>query len=126
MQTIEAHVFHHGYAYRQGGDEYLILVPSLSSLMANAFLDELRCELANLEYPDIQGRTTASIGLCVVDPDCPLTDRELRERAGQAKQFAKHHGKNCIATFKGPRFTADELIVVSPPERTGSAAAQPP
>ena len=91
--------------------------------MAIAFLDELRGKLAKLEYPDIQGPTTVSTGLCVVEPDCPLTDRELRDRAGQAKQFAKEHGKNCIATFKGPRFTTDELIVVSPPERTSPAAS---
>ncbi len=126
MQTVEAHVFHHGYAYRQGGDEYLILVPSLSRPLAIGFLDELRCKLANLEYPDIQGNTTVSIGLCIVEADCPLTDRELLARANQAKQFAKEHGRNCIATFKGPRFTPDELIVVSPPERTGAAATQSP
>ncbi len=45
MQTLEAHVFHHGYAYRQGGDEYLILVPSLSKQLAIAFLDELRSKV---------------------------------------------------------------------------------
>jgi hypothetical protein len=31
MQAIEAHVYQHGFAYRQGGDEYLVLLPSLSS-----------------------------------------------------------------------------------------------
>jgi len=126
MQAIEAHIFHHGYAYRQGGDEYLILVPSLSRPMAIAFLEELRSKLAKLQYPEILTRTTVSIGLCVVEADCSLTDRELRDRASQAKQFAKEHGKNCIATFRGPRFTADELTVVSPSERTGPATAQPP
>ena len=30
MQAIEAHLFQHGYAYRQGGDEYLVIVPGLS------------------------------------------------------------------------------------------------
>jgi diguanylate cyclase (GGDEF)-like protein len=113
MQTIEAHVFHHGYAYRQGGDEYLILIPSLSKPLAIAFLDELRCKLATLKYPDIEGKTTVSIGLCIVEPDCPLTDRELRDRASQAKQFAKKNGKNRIATVEEPHFVAKELEVVS-------------
>lgn len=116
MQAVEAHVFHHGYAYRQGGDEYLVLIPSLSRLLAIAFLDELRRNLANLPYPDIAGKTTVSVGLCVVEPDCPLTDRELRERASQAKQFAKDNGRNCIATFDGPRFIVDELKIVRPME----------
>lgn len=114
MQSVEAHVFHHGYAYRQGGDEYLILIPSLSKNLAIAFMDELRCELATLKYPDIDGVTTVSIGVCLVEPDCPLTHRELRDRASQAKHFAKEKGKNCIATYEGPRFVREELRIVKP------------
>lgn len=112
MQAIEAHVFHHGYAYRQGGDEYLILIPSLSKELAIAFLGELRGKLAQLQYPDIDGNTTVSIGLCIVEPDCPLTDRELRDRASLAKNFAKDNGRDCIAWYDGPRFIPDELCVV--------------
>jgi diguanylate cyclase (GGDEF)-like protein len=115
MQTVEAHLFHHGYAYRQGGDEYLILLPSLSRPLAVAFLDELRRKLANLAYPDVKEKTTVSIGLCVVDSDCLLTDRELLGRANRAKQFAKEKGKNCIATYNGPRFIEEELELVSAP-----------
>jgi diguanylate cyclase (GGDEF)-like protein len=114
MQTVEAHVFQHGYAYRQGGDEYLILVPSMSRRLSIAFLDELRCKLAELGYPDIEGNTTVSIGLCIVESDCPLTDRELRDRANHAKNFAKKNHKNCIATYDGPRFIEQELKVVAP------------
>ena len=63
---------------------------------------------------DIEGNATVSIGVCIAEPDCPLTDRELRDRANQAKKFAKEHGKNCIATFEGSRFIAEELRVVRP------------
>lgn len=114
MQTLEAHVFHHGYAYRQGGDEYLIILPSLSGKLAIELLDELRVKLATLKYPDIEGSTTVSIGLCIAEPDCPLTDRELRDRANEAKKLAKKHDKNCIATYHGPRLVAEELRVVRP------------
>jgi GGDEF domain-containing protein len=114
MQTVEAHVFHHGYAYRQGGDEYLLLVPSLSAQLAVQFLDELRRKLAGLSYPEIARKTTVSVGLCIVESNCPLTDRELRDKASQAKQFAKTHGKNCIASYQGRRFSAEDLIVVAP------------
>lgn len=112
MQAMEAQVFHHGYAYRQGGDEYLLLIPSLSKPLAVAFLDELRQKLAALNYPEIVERTTVSIGMCVVEPDCPLTDRELRDRAVHAKNFAKANGKNCLATYDGSEFVAAELRVV--------------
>jgi diguanylate cyclase (GGDEF)-like protein len=114
MQTIEAHVFHHGYAYRQGGDEYLMIVPSLSRSLSVEFLDELRGKLADLKYPGIEGQTTVSVGLCVVEPDCHLTDRELLDRASLAKKLAKEQGRNRIATYKRPRFEAGELTVVRP------------
>jgi diguanylate cyclase (GGDEF)-like protein len=106
MQTVEAHVYHHGFAYRQGGDEYLMLLPSLSKELAIAFLDELRCKLAALQYPEINGAPTVSIGVCLAEPDCPLTDRDLRDRANQAK--------NRIATYEGPRLVPDELRIVRP------------
>jgi diguanylate cyclase (GGDEF)-like protein len=115
MQAVEAHLYHHGYAYRQGGEEYLILLPSLSRLLAVAFLDELRCKLADLAYPDVAEKTTVSIGLCVVDSDCLLTDRELLDRANGAKQFAKKSGKNRIASYQGSRFIEQELEVVKAP-----------
>jgi diguanylate cyclase (GGDEF)-like protein len=114
MRTLEAHVYHHGFAYRQGGDEYLVLLPGFSRDLALDFLDELRRVLADLRYPDIDGTTTVSIGACLAEPDCPLTDRELRERANQAKEFAKKQGKNCLATYQGPRLVKDELVVARP------------
>jgi GGDEF domain-containing protein len=92
----------------------LILLPSLSRPLALAFLDELRGKLGELMYPDINGSTTVSIGVCMAGPDCPLTDRELRDRANLAKKFAKDHGKNCLATYEGARFVPEELRVVRP------------
>jgi diguanylate cyclase (GGDEF)-like protein len=75
--ALEAHVHHHGDAYRQGGDEYRVLLPSESRPLAVAFLAELRAKVAALKYPEIDGATTVSIGRCILDPDCPLTEREL-------------------------------------------------
>ena len=112
LQTVEAHLYYHGYAYQEGGDEITCLIPSLSRRLAIDFLDELRCKLADLAYQDVQERTTVSIGLCIVEADCPLTDRELRDRASLAKKFAKEQGRNRIATYKGPRLMRQELEVV--------------
>ena len=67
-----------------------------------------------MKYPDIDGSTTVSIGVCIAGPDCSLTDRELRDRANQAKKFAKDHDKNCLATYDGLRFVPEELRVVRP------------
>jgi diguanylate cyclase (GGDEF)-like protein len=112
LQTVEAHVYQHGYAYQEGGDEVTILIPSLSRSLAIHFLDELRSKLCRLEYPDIKEKTTVSIGISIADPDCPLTDRELRDASSQAKKFAKENGRNCIATYKGTDFAQQELAIV--------------
>lgn len=114
MRALEAQVAFHGHAYRQGGDEYMILLPGLSRELAITFLDELRRKLGELQYPEVEARTTVSIGLCVADPDCPLTDRELREKANFAESFAKRQGRNCIATYRTSQLFAESLYVAAP------------
>jgi diguanylate cyclase (GGDEF)-like protein len=114
MRALEAHLAFHGHAYRQGGDEYLLLLPGMSRELALAFLDELRHKLAALHYPDVEAKTTVSIGLCVADADSAMTDRELRERANAAEAFAKRAGRNCIATYRNNQLLADDLYVAAP------------
>ena len=115
LQAVEAHVYQHGFAYHEGGDEILIIVPSFSRELSIAFLDELRRKLAALDYQDIEGKTTVSVGLCIVEADCPLTDHEVRERASRAKKFAKENGRNCIATYARSRLLEEELEIAKPP-----------
>jgi GGDEF domain-containing protein len=119
---IEAHVYHHGHAYRQGGDEYLVIVPSVSREFAIFFFDDLRKKIAALSYWDVPEKTTVSIGLCVADANCSFTDRELLERANLAKKCAKENKKNCIATFKNERLNPDDLEVVQVEVSVRSAA----
>lgn len=114
MQALEALVYEHGYAYRYGGDEYIVLLPNLSYELGLHFLDHLRLHLSNIEYREIENRTTVSIGFCCIDSDCPLTDREVEERANKAKNFAKDNGKNRIATYRGSRYENADLYIASP------------
>ncbi len=110
LQAVEAHIYHHGYAYQEGGDELFILIPSLSKALVIAFLEELRIKLSKLKYPEIEGSTTVSMGMVMVEPDCALTDRELRDASSQAKKFAKENGRNCIATFQSSRIDSKDLV----------------
>ena len=50
MRLIEAHVFQHGFAYRYGGDEYMILLPNLSKPLAINFLESLRNAISGTKY----------------------------------------------------------------------------
>jgi diguanylate cyclase (GGDEF)-like protein len=105
MQILEEHVFEHGFAYRHGGDEYAMIVPNLDAALAINFFDIVRRRVSDLIYADIEENTTISIGVCSVTSDCFLTDREILERANQAKNFAKSNGKNCIANYSDSGLT---------------------
>jgi diguanylate cyclase (GGDEF)-like protein len=114
MHTLESHVYYHGFAYRYGGDEYVLLLPNMSVELTIRFLDLLRADVEAIKYRNVESSTTISIGFCHADSDCFLTDREIEERANKAKNFAKEKGKNRIATYKGANFADSDLHIVAP------------
>lgn len=117
MAKIEAHTFNHGFAYRHGGDEFVLILPNMNFEMATVSLDILRRDIENLQYAGIKNTATISIGFIYIDSDCFLTDREIVEKANKAKKFAKGiltEGKNRIATYSGTHFDEEDLYVVNP------------
>lgn len=114
MRELEACVFFRGYAYRQGGDEYIVLLPNVDGRMSLPLLNDIRRRLEALSYGNVDERTTVSIGVCVVDPECFLTEREVEERANRAKNHAKEKGRNCIVAYHGSLFRDEDLYVASP------------
>lgn len=114
MRALEAAVFARGYAYRYGGDEYAILLPNADEDAAVLTLESIRMAVQNLTYRGVDEHTTVSIGMCCLPPDCFLTDREAESRANAAKNFAKEHGKNRIASYRGSLFRPDDLFIVTP------------
>ena len=101
MSALEAHVYHHGHAYRYGGDEYVVLLPNMSSLQACQFLESFQNKLENLKFFKINKRLEVSIGILEVSENDIETDREIEDKAAKAKNFAKESQKNCIAAYKG-------------------------
>lgn len=114
MEKLESLVFAHGYAYRHGGDEFVLILPNMTYELALVFLDIVRRSIEKVKYPGIDVGTTVSIGFVHVGSDCFLTNREVVEKANIAKKFAKTQGKNRIATFRGLLFYEDELGIVIP------------
>ena len=113
MMAMEAHVFNHGYAYRFGGDEYVLLLPNFGKSEAVQLLRAFKERLARLEFPEIDRNPTVSIGLCVIDQDCFLTDSEVLERANRAKQTAKSGTKDGMAEVTGPMYSMDGIGLIS-------------
>jgi len=112
MQTLESHVYAHGWAYRFGGDEYILLLPNISSDSILPFLRSLQEKLRSLTVAGIDERITVSMGLCIIAADAILTDAEVQRKANNAKEFAKKSGKNCIAMSKSPFFLEKDLHLV--------------
>lgn len=99
MRVLEAATYRQGYAYRFGGDEYAFLLPNRGQEDAVQFFHRLQADLAAADYGDSNVRPTVSVGVCEVRQDSPLTDRQVEEHAATAKNFAKQHGKDCVAGF---------------------------
>jgi diguanylate cyclase (GGDEF)-like protein len=112
MELMESHVHTHGFAYRYGGDEYVLLLPNMSLALGIGFIKEFQQKLAMISYRGIAEKTTVSIGALFVSADCFLTEREIEDRANRAKTFAKKSGKNCIAAYRGGFYDDNELAIV--------------
>ena len=109
MELLEAHVFAHGHAYRFGGDEYVVLLPNYPREDAVRLVRRFQSALRELPLPGIEETPTVSAGICPVDPDCILTDREVLERANRAKNHAKAQGKDRVAWYRGELYRDDQL-----------------
>jgi diguanylate cyclase (GGDEF)-like protein len=112
MSALEAHLYSHGYAYRYGGDEYVIILPNMSSYQSIDFLRSFQGTIRTLEYFGIDKHIEVSIGLFEVFEDSHHTDREIEELVASAKDYAKEKGKNCIATYKNRSFAREDLYIV--------------
>jgi diguanylate cyclase (GGDEF)-like protein len=116
MRTLEAHVFGRGHAYRQGGDEYLAILPNAGQQEALQILAGFQRRLTDVPYPGIEERPTVSIGFMVIDQDSCLTSSEARGYANAAAAFAKEQqGKGCIATAEDHSAFRGDFIVISRP-----------
>jgi diguanylate cyclase (GGDEF)-like protein len=102
LELLESWVFGHGHAYRFGGDEYVIVLPNVSRQMAVVMLDELRQRVLEARFRSKEVRLSITQGVCRVDPECPLTDREILARSNAAKAFAKTAKKGSIAFVEAP------------------------
>lgn len=109
MEALEAHLFGRGHVYRFGGDEYVMLLPNADEDWAKQIVESLQARLAALSYRGVDEHPTISVGLCVLDDDSILTDREAQEAANRAKAFAKVHRKGAIASFGGPLYRDQDL-----------------
>lgn len=99
MSAIESHMYCHGYAYRYGGDEYVMLMPNRNIEQAKTHLKDFQTRISKLEYHLITERPTVSIGVIEIDKSTYMTNYEIEKLAVEAKNKAKANGINTIAYF---------------------------
>jgi diguanylate cyclase (GGDEF)-like protein len=104
MRVFETFVAERGYAYRFGGDEYVLLLANTTLEEACRALTLLRARLAHLRFEGIAHPVTASVGMVLVEPDTHLTNHEVLHRAQEAKRRAKEAGRDCVWTYRDWRF----------------------
>lgn len=94
QRMIAALVDDHGYAYAEGGDEFIIMLPNTNTVLAEAFasilLESIRSTVFTVGEAEV--KVTASAGIASsMNPD----DRQAcREAASSAKRDAKQQGKD--------------------------------
>ena len=114
MSALEGFVFGRGYAYREGGDEYLVILPGASHTEAAHFFDSLREHLATVSYPILKevAGPTVSIGVCTAETSERLTALQIQQFANGAKAHAKTAGRNRVACYIAGQPRADEALTI--------------
>jgi len=99
QKLITDFVAGHGFAYAEGGDEVILLFPNTGHRAGVAFCEDLR-ELIRTRSFDVDDEVvgiTISIG---VTHDAGGKVEDLQQRANEAKNHSKKHGKNCTSIFE--------------------------
>lgn len=81
--------------FRFGGEEFVVLLRSISLEHARAALERLRAAIEVYEFPQI-GHITISIGFAAATADMPV---QIIGCADQALYYAKEHGRNQVRYY---------------------------
>ncbi|MBI1891465.1 MAG: GGDEF domain-containing protein [Burkholderiales bacterium] len=85
--------------FRFGGEEFVILLRSVTLESARKALDRFRQTVEKYDFPQV-GNVTVSVGFVSITPDTPVV---ILGHADQALYFAKEHGRNQVCFY-------DELV----------------
>lgn len=95
IQTlIAALVDARGFAYGEGGDEFVVTLPNTSANLAVAFVEVLLEEIRSAEFVVSEERVTVTASAGIACADSPDEWESCRDAASKAKQAAKDAGRN--------------------------------
>ena len=117
-ELIRTHLRLIDYAFRYGGDEFVLVLPQTGKEAAVAVAERMRELLHSSRFLKDDGlnvAVTASFGVASYPVD-GTTRKELLAKADEAMYSAKHAGRNAVAA-------ASRAVVAEPPPE--AAAAEP-
>jgi diguanylate cyclase (GGDEF)-like protein len=83
------------FAGRNGGEEFLVLLPSTEASGAFTLAEKLRVALSEINIPMVSRRVTASIGVAIF-PENAADARGLEKAADHALYAAKRNGRDRV------------------------------
>ena len=89
-------------ACRYGGEEFTIILPDVTPVVASERAESIRLAVKNLQLPmdrEVYGEFSVSIGIALYPTDGDASDLLLR-RADQALYRAKRAGRNQVVSFE--------------------------
>jgi len=94
MRVLEAFVFGRGFAYRHGGDEYVLIMPNVKTDEAGAVFEALCKQVRDTKYGDNVPGVTVSVGYTIAARDTYLTNSQILKKAEEGASRAKKAGRN--------------------------------
>jgi len=97
MKLVNTLAMHRGGAYRQGGEEFLVILPNYDRTEASRFAEKIRLafETHTFRVGDEVEHLTVSIGVALW-PQHGQSYDEVLKKSNQAKADAKQKKNNCI------------------------------
>lgn len=99
-RTIAASTRQGDYAFRYGGEEFVIILPGASQAMGQSFAERLRQRIAESRFSHcaIPIPVTVSIGVALKKPG--MAGQTAFEQADQALYSAKQQGRNRVCSWE--------------------------
>ncbi len=111
-RLMESTFRHSDYLFRYGGEEFVVILTSVSPEDAKAVLERFREKVQANLFPQV-GEVTVSIGVTEIDAGLPISS--IIEQADRALYYIKENGRNRLACYED-LIKEGDLKPLQPPE----------
>jgi diguanylate cyclase (GGDEF)-like protein len=122
--TLAATVRASDYVARNGGEEFLVLLPDTDAGQAAIVAEKLRAAIAQVAVAGVDGGITLSVGIASI-PEHAADGDQLMRNADRALYAAKTNGRNRVEVAVASAQSTEDHRTPAQMSADGSAAAAP-